>query len=63
MGWESTQGKTPRFFAIDPTGTRLYCANMDSDTIVVFHVDAGNGRLTPTGQVIRTGSPSSIVFL
>ena len=63
VGWESTQGKTPRFFAIDPTGTRLYCANMDSDTIVVFHVDAGNGRLTPTGQVIRTGSPSSIVFL
>ena len=61
-GWEPTQGRTPRFFAIDPTGTLLYCANMDSDTIVVFRIDAGNGRLAPTGQVIRTGSPSSIVF-
>ena len=54
--------KTPRFFAIEPSGTLLYCANMDSDTIVTFRVDAGSGRLTPTGQVIKTGSPSCIVF-
>ena len=26
------------------------------------HLAAGSGRLTPTGQVIRTGSPSCIVF-
>jgi 6-phosphogluconolactonase len=62
VGWEPTQGKTPRFFAIEPSGALLYAANMDSDTIVVFRVDAGSGKLTPTGQVIKTGSPSSIVF-
>ena len=61
-GWEPTQGKTPRFFAIEPSNTLLYCANMDSDTIVTFRVDAGNGKLTPTGQVVKTGSPSCIVF-
>lgn len=62
VGWEPTQGKTPRFFAIEPSGTLLYAANMDSDTIVAFRVDAGSGKLAPTGQIIKTGSPSSIVF-
>jgi len=62
VGWEPTQGKTPRFFAIDSTGVFLYAANMDSDTIVFFSVDQSSGKLLPTGQVIKTGSPSSIVF-
>jgi 6-phosphogluconolactonase len=62
VGWEPTQGKTPRFFGIEPSGAVLYAANMESDTIVAFRVDPGSGRLTPTGQVIKTGSPSSILF-
>jgi 6-phosphogluconolactonase (cycloisomerase 2 family) len=62
VGWEPTQGKTPRFFAIEPSGAVLYAANMDSDTIVAFRVDASSGKLAATGQVIKTGSPSSIVF-
>ena len=62
IGWEPTQGKTPRFVAIEPTGTILYAANMDSDTIVAFLIDTWSGKLTPTGQVVKTGSPSSIVF-
>jgi 6-phosphogluconolactonase (cycloisomerase 2 family) len=62
VGWEPTQGKTPRFFAIEPSGALLYAANMASDTIVPFRVDPGTGKLTPSGQVINTGSPSCIVF-
>jgi len=62
VGWEPTQGKTPRFFAIEPSGTFLYAANQDSDTIVTFRVDQGTGKLAPTGQIVKTGSPSSIVF-
>ena len=62
VGWESTQGKTPRFFAIEPSGAFLYAANLDSDTVVTFRVDQGSGKLVPTGQVVKTGSPSSIVF-
>ena len=62
VGWESTQGRAPRFFALDPTGAFLYAANQNSDTIVAFSVDQATGRLKPTGQVVKTGSPSSIVF-
>jgi 6-phosphogluconolactonase (cycloisomerase 2 family) len=62
VGWESTQGRSPRFFALDPSGTFLYAANQNSDTIVAFSVDQATGRLKPTGQIVKTGSPSSIVF-
>jgi 6-phosphogluconolactonase len=62
VGWESTQGRVPRFFALDPSGTFLYAANQNSDTIVAFTVDRATGKLKPTGQVVKTGSPSSIVF-
>jgi 6-phosphogluconolactonase (cycloisomerase 2 family) len=62
VGWEPTQGKAPRFFAIIPSGTLLYAANLDSDTIVTFRVDQTTGKLTPTGQVVKTPSPSTIVF-
>jgi len=62
VGWESTQGKTPRFFAIYPAGTYLYAANQNSDTIVTFRVDQASGGLTPTGQIVKTGSPACIVY-
>jgi len=58
-----TGGTRPRFFAIDPAGTTLYAANQDSDDIVAFHVDRATGALTPTGMVIRVGSPSAISFV
>jgi len=62
VGWEPTQGSTPRFFALDPSGAFLYAANQGSDTIVTFRVDRETGTLTPTGQVLTTGSPVCIVF-
>jgi 6-phosphogluconolactonase len=62
VGWEPTQGQTPRFFGLDPSGTFLYAANQDTDTIVTFRVDPQSGQLSATGQVIASGSPSCIVF-
>jgi 6-phosphogluconolactonase len=62
VGWEPTQGKTPRFFGIEPSGAWLYAANQNSDTIVTFRVDQGSGMLAATGHVVKTGSPSTIVF-
>ena len=62
VGWESTRDKTPRFFTLDASGSLLYAANLDSDSIVVFRVDQTTGKLTPTGQIVETGSPSCIVF-
>jgi 6-phosphogluconolactonase len=62
IGWESVQGGKPRFFGADPAWTHLYAANENSHTIVVFRIDHDSGKLTPTGQVIETGSPSCIAF-
>ena len=62
VAWEPTQGKKPRFFTLDPAGNVLYAANEASDTIVAFRIDQRTGKLTPTGHVIETGSPSCIVF-
>ena len=58
-----TQGKTPRSFAIDPTGTLLFVGNQGSNNIVVFRIDQKTGRLTPTGQVFDQASPVCLKFL
>jgi 6-phosphogluconolactonase len=62
-GKTSTQGRTPRNFAIDPTGAFLLAANEDSNNIVVFKIDAATGSLTPTGQVVEVPSPVCITFV
>ncbi|AIF52548.1 lactonase family protein [Pelosinus sp. UFO1] len=62
VGWESSQGKGPRFFTFDPSGKFLYAANENSDTIVTFQINPKTGKVTPTGQVIKTGSPVCIIF-
>lgn len=62
IGWESVQGKKPRFFGLDPNASHLYAANQDSHSVVVFRINGETGRLTPTGQIIETGSPTCIVF-
>lgn len=62
VGWESVQGRKPRFFGLDPGASHLYAANENSHTIVEFRIDQETGKLTPTGQIIETGSPTCIVF-
>ena len=61
-GWVSSGGDFPRFITLDPQGNHLYVANERSDSIVQFAVEAGSGALAPTGAIIETGSPVSIVF-
>jgi 6-phosphogluconolactonase len=60
--WQPTQGRGPRFIAHDPTGRFLHVANEQGDTVVTFRVDTSSGFLVPTGQVIKNGSPVTIVF-
>ena len=70
VGWASTHAKSPRFLCLDPSAEMLYAANADegfsgqqtTDTIVPFRINQANGMLTPTGQVIKTNSPCTIVF-
>ena len=62
VGHESTQGKTPRNFAITPDGKFLVAENQDSDTIVSFKREK-DGTLTPTGSVISVPAPVCLQFL
>jgi 6-phosphogluconolactonase (cycloisomerase 2 family) len=62
VGWESTQGRTPRYFGLDPSASHLYAANQNSDNVVIFRVDEATGKLTPTKEVVKVISPSTIVF-
>jgi 6-phosphogluconolactonase len=62
VGWQPTQGRTPRFAGFDPAGHFFYAANEQGDTVVTFRFDGSSGALAPTGQVIKNGSPVTIVF-
>jgi 6-phosphogluconolactonase len=62
-GRVSTKGRTPRSFAIDPTGAYLLAANQESGNVVVFKIDPSTGALTPTGEEVKVPAPVSVVFL
>ena len=62
VGHASTQGRTPRNFALDPEGTFLLAANQDSDTIVTFRIDQKSGALEPTGHVTTVPTPVCVKF-
>jgi 6-phosphogluconolactonase len=61
-GHQSTGGKTPRNFSLDPSARFLYAANQDSSTIIQFRLEDGGARLVPTGHVAEAGSPVCLVF-
>jgi 6-phosphogluconolactonase len=50
---QSTLGKVPRNFAIDPSGNYLLVAHQNSDNIVVFKRNPKTGLLTDTGERIE----------
>ncbi len=54
---QSTFGKNPRDFAIDPTGKFLVVANQGSDNMFVFKIDPNTGKLTQTGIKLDIGNP------
>ena len=56
LGHQSTLGKTPRNFTIDPAGKHLLVANQDTDNIVSFHIHP-DGSLAATGAVIEIPAP------
>jgi 6-phosphogluconolactonase len=56
-GYQSTEGKTPRNFIIDPTGKYLLAANQNTNNIVVFKRDPKTGLITKTGEEIKVPKP------
>ena len=62
VGRQSTLGKSPRNFSIDPTGNFLVVANQETDNIVIFKRDKKTGLLKDTGKRIDVGKPVCLVF-
>ncbi len=62
LGFQSSMGKTPRNFAIDPTGNFLLVANQNSNNIVIFRIDQSGGLLTQIGTT-TVSSPVCIKFM
>jgi 6-phosphogluconolactonase len=56
-GYQSTLGKTPRNFVIDPTGNYLLAANQETDNIVIFNRNRQTGLLTETKEQIHVSKP------
>lgn len=62
IGHQSTEGETPRNFAIDPMGKFLLVANQDSDSIITLRIDESTGKLSPTGLKAEVPKPVCIKF-
>jgi 6-phosphogluconolactonase len=56
-GHESTRGRTPRNFALDPEGRILIAGNQDSSDVAVFRVDANTGALSFVSSVPVSPGP------
>ena len=63
IGYESTQGQTPRNFGLNPEGTFLFAANQQTDTVVTFAVNQETGELTATGHVTEVPTPVCLKML
>jgi len=63
VGHQSTFGKTPRNFSLDPTGNFLLVANQNSDEIVIFKRDKKSGLLTDTAQRIKVSKPVCLKWI
>jgi 6-phosphogluconolactonase len=59
----SAGGKVPRGLGIDPTGRWLITANQKSENVVEFKIEAETGKLSPTGQELKIGSPVDVKFV
>jgi 6-phosphogluconolactonase len=63
VGRQASLGKSPREFAIDPTGQWLIVGNQNSDTAYVFRRDPQTGLLGPDPRRIDIGSPVDFKFV
>jgi len=63
VDYQSTLGKTPRNFSIDPSGNFLLVANQNSDDIIIFKRDKQTGLLTDTGKSIHVSKPVCLKWM
>lgn len=63
IGHESRGVKTPRNFAIEPTGNFMLVANQGGGSVISFRINQTTGELTPTGSRVEVGSPVCVRFV
>lgn len=61
-GYNSTLGRGPRNFTIDPSGKYLLVAHQYTNDIIIFERNLETGALTNTGKKIEVGAPVCLVF-
>ena len=63
LGHVHSGGRTPRNFAVHPSGRALLAANQDSDTLVRFEIDAVTGIPRQLDTTEDVSQPVCITFL
>ncbi len=63
VGHEARGIKTPRNFAIEPTGQYMLVGNQGGKSVISFRIDQATGLLTPTGSSVEVGSPVCVRFM
>lgn len=63
IGHQSTGGKVPRNFLVDPKGEFIFAANQDTDTINIFRINPKTGKLTEVGKPVKVPSPVCLKIL
>ena len=63
VGHQSQGIKTPRNFAIEPTGQYMLVANQSGGDVIVFRINQETGELTPTNARAVVPSPVCVRFM
>lgn len=63
LGHVDVGGRTPRNFALHPSGRAVLVANQDSNTIVRFGLDPGTGMPGPSEIVAEQSRPVGLTFV
>jgi 6-phosphogluconolactonase len=63
VGHQGMGVKTPRNFAIEPTGQYMLVANQSGGNVIVFRINQTTGELTPTGTSVQVPTPVCVRFM
>ena len=63
VGHQGMGVKTPRNFAIEPTGRYMLVANQSGGNVIVFRIDQSTGKLSPTKSSVKVARPVCVRFM
>lgn len=63
VGHQNAGIKTPRNFAIEPTGKYMLVANQSGGNVIVFRIDQTTGQLLPTDSSVQVPNPVCVRFM